>query len=277
MCLALSTIAAGRAGQFAAGVNLVEVYTTVTDEKGEPIRGLNQDDFVVEEDGVPQAIRAFASGELPLALAVGIDRSFSVLPARLNGAIAAVGSLLEQLRDGDQAMLMAIGSQPEVLAPLSSDRGQARRALAGLDRWGTTPLLDAVSTAIEAIQSARGRRALILLSDGVDRYSTMTPTDLLARAREHDVLVYPVALGQRRPAFFAELAAITGGRSFHATSSAAIAAALSTIGAELRAQYLLGYTPAPRVDARDGWRSIRVIVKRPKARVRARDGYRMPS
>ena len=66
------------------------------------------------------------------------------------------------------------------------------------------------------MQPASGRRALVLLSDGDDRYSQATAAEALERARRSDVMVFPVALGPRRPPLFAELATLTGGRSFHA-------------------------------------------------------------
>src|SRR5881397_1626530 len=65
-------------GQFASGVNLVEVYATVTTQAGEPINGLTAADFRVSEAGVPQTITTFAAGEFPLSVAIGIDRSFSM-------------------------------------------------------------------------------------------------------------------------------------------------------------------------------------------------------
>ena len=94
-----------------------------------------------------------------------------------------------------------------------------RAALAAIDRldaWGTTPLYDATLAALDAIQPAKGRRALVLLSDGTDRYSDTNAADLVDDARQRDVLVYPIAIGPARPPVFAELAAATGGRSFFA-------------------------------------------------------------
>jgi Ca-activated chloride channel family protein len=261
------------AAQFASGVSLVEVYATVTDPAGEPVSGLRPADFVVEEDGERQTVSAFAAGDFPLAVALGIDRSFSVSRERLGQVRAAAGAFVQRLRPGDQVMVMAIGSDVEVEAPLSADHGAAMAAVAGLETWGTTPLHDAALAAIEAIQPAAGRRALILLSDGSDRYSATTAAALVEQARRRDVLVYPVATGRTRPPLFAELAAVTGGRSFHAEEARALDAALTSIARELRTQYLLGYTPTRPAEARPGWRAIRVAVNRPNVRVRARDGY----
>jgi Ca-activated chloride channel family protein len=261
------------ASQFVSGVSLVEVYATVTDSRGELVSGLTRDEFIVEEDGEPQDVGAFAAGEFPLALAIAIDRSFSVSQARLTGAAAAVRGLLGELRPQDEVMLLAIGSENEVLAPMSVDRRAALDALARLQPWGTTPLHDAVLAAIESIQAGRGRRALIVLSDGTDRYSRATAADVIEGARNTAVLVYPVALARQRPPLFAELATITGGRSFQTVDMRTLPATLATIARELRFQYLLGYTPRRAAADRTGWRSIRVRVNRPNVRVRARDGY----
>jgi Ca-activated chloride channel family protein len=170
-------------------------------------------------------------------------------------------------------MVVAIGSDTEIVAPLSTDHRAALAAIDRIDAWGTTPLYDATLSAIEAVQSANGRRALVLLSDGTDRYSDTSAADLVERARRRDVLVYPIALGQSRPPIFAELAAATGGRSFHAQEPRELSAHVTAIAQELRFQYLLGYVPSRAATRGAAWHTIEVTVNRPDARVRARDGY----
>ena len=124
------------------------------------------------------------------------------------------------------------------------------------------------------MQPAKGRRALIVLSDGDDRYSQSSAGEVLDRARRSDVMVFPIAIGRTRPPLFAELATLTGGRSSHATDSAKLSETVRAIARELRRQYLLGYAPTrPPVPGSNDWRSIAVTVKRPGAQVRARDGY----
>jgi Ca-activated chloride channel homolog len=261
-------------GQFTSGVNLVEVYASVTDAQGRAVSGLTQADFELRENGEVQSIANFAAGEFPLSVALGIDRSFSMAGTRLSLAKSAAQAFLEELRPRDEAMILAIGSQVEVAAPLSSNRPAQQVAINKLDAFGTTGLHDAIITAIEDVQPAKGRRALVLLSDGNDRYSRASAAAALDRARRSDVMIYPVAIGQARAPLFAELATITGGRSFHARDGAALADTLRSIARELRQQYLLGYTPArPPVAGSNEWRSISVTVKRPDVRVRARDGY----
>jgi Ca-activated chloride channel family protein len=123
------------------------------------------------------------------------------------------------------------------------------------------------------IHAAAGRRALVLVSDGVDRYSRRTAAELLDQARRRNVLVYPIAIGRTRPPVFVELAAVTGGRSAHAPDAQRLSDLFDEIGAELRAQYLLGYTPSREPGLAPRWWSIGVRVNRPGVSVRARDGY----
>ncbi len=272
--LAGFTVLTAHAAQFASGVNLVEVYAAVVDRDGRAVTGLTRDDFTVLEDGRPQAVSAFAAGDFPLSVALAIDRSFSMGGRQLPLARDAARVFLERLRPSDQAMVVAIGSQIEIAAPLSTDRRAQQDAVKRLESWGTTGLHDAIISSIDAIQTAKGRRALLLLSDGNDRYSQASAADARDRARRSDVMVYPIALGNTRPPLFAELAALTGGRSFQPKDAAQLNATMETIATELRQQYLLGYVPSTPIVAGEGqWRAITVRVKRPDVTVRARDGY----
>jgi Ca-activated chloride channel family protein len=261
------------AGQFASGVSLVEVYANVFDAQGQPITGLTADDFHVSEDGEPQRITTFAAGEFPLSVAIGIDRSFSMAGQRLALAKAAARTFLDALRPDDQVTVLAVGSEPRIVAPLSSDRAASRAAIDRLDPWGTTPLYDATVAALDAIQPAKGRRALVLISDGRDRYSRTTAADLLDEVRRRDVLIYPIAIGGARPAIFAELSTATGGRTLFVKDPRELRSGMATIARDLRLQYLLGYTPSRPPSAQPEWHAIQVDVARPNVHVRARDGY----
>jgi Ca-activated chloride channel family protein len=262
------------ARQFVSGVNVVEVYASVTNSRGEPVQGLTQADFDVREDGEPQRVSSFTSGDFPLSVAIALDRSFSMAGNRLALVKDGTRTFLGELGPQDESMIVSIGSAVEIVAPLSTDRRVQLHALERVDAFGTTGLHDAIVKSIDAVQPAKGRRALILLSDGTDRYSQTAVGDVLARARESDVMMYPVAVGANRPALFAELATLTGGRSFHVKDPALLTTTLRQIAAELHRQYLLGYTPSRPIvaDSRE-WRSISVSVRRPGLQVRARDGY----
>ena len=278
----LSVVAGTLAGaqepiaQFSSNVQLVEVYATVLDARGEPVLGLRRDDFAIAENSRPQEITTFAAGEFPLTVALGLDRSWSMAGEPLRLAKQASQTFLGELKPGDRSMVLAISNEADIVAPLSSDREAQARAIAAVDPWSTTALHDAIIAALDRLEPEPGRQALILFSDGVDRYSSHTAAQVLARARRSNALIYPIAIGKNRPALLAELAVLTGGRSFQLRDARELEKTLALIARELRHQYLLGYTPSePIVRGEREWRSIdvRLRVPRPGLRLRARDGY----
>ena len=261
---------------FTSGVQLVEVYATVTDANGELVTGLRQSDFEVLEGGAPQEVTTFAAGEFPLTVALGVDRSFSMAGEPLRLAKLASQAFLRELKPDDRSMVVAIGNQADVIAPLSADRASQARAISGLDAWSTTALHDALIATLDRLEPETGRQAIVIFSDGADRYSEHTAAEVMERARRSNALIYPIALGKTRPALLSELAVLTGGRSFQLRDARELEKTLATIARELRYQYLLGYTPSKPIEKGDReWRSIKVMVKatRPGLRVRARDGY----
>ena len=262
--------------QFSSSVQLVEVYATVTDAKGELVTGLTASDFEVSENGGIQAISAFAAGEFPLTVALGIDRSWSMAGEPLQLAKQASQSFLRQLKPDDRSMVVAISSEADVIAPLSTDRSAQSAAVASLDPWSTTALHDAIIAALDRLEAEPGRQALVVFSDGSDRYSRATAAEVIERARRSNALIYPIAFGRERPPLLAELAVLTGGRSFLLRDARDLEKTLASIARELRYQYLIGYSPAdPIVRGEREWRSIQVALKnpRPGVRIRARDGY----
>lgn len=268
--------AAGQSGapRFSSAVELVEVYATVTGPAGEPVTGLRQDDFVVREGAAVQEIAVFAEGTFTLTLALGVDRSWSMAGEPLRQAKLASRQFLSLLRREDRALVMSVSAEPDVIAPLSTDRQTQLRAVEALDPWSTTALRDAIVRAIRQLDAEPGRGAVVVFSDGGDRYSVTSPGELLAAARTSRSLVYPVVIGRNPPPeLLVDVAGVTGGRALHVRRPAQLAPALEAIGRELRQQYLLGYVPARQ--ASPGWHPISVSLARPVdgRRVRARAGY----
>ena len=260
--------------QFSSQVQLVEVYATVTDPAGRPAIDLRREDFEVYEDGRRQELTAFVAGEFPLTVVLGVDRSASMAGERLDLAKRASQAFLQSLRPGDRTMVMAISSDAEVVAPLTMDREQQIREVARLVPWSTTALHDAIITALDRLEGEPGRQALVMFSDGADRYSHATVAQVVERARRGQTMIYPIGIGRERPPLLAELAVVTGGRSYLLRDARSLERALTGIARELRYQYLLGYTPSsPVVPGQTGWRSIRASVRKSGFRVRARDGY----
>jgi len=276
LCAGATVAAQEPIAQFSSRVQLVEVYASVTDEKGEPVTGLRQADFQVFEDGERQDISTFAAGEFPLTVALGVDRSWSMAGKPLELAKQASQAFLQALRPEDRSMVVAIGNEAEVIAPLGTDRGTQARAIAALDPWSTTSLHDAVIASLDRLEPETGRQALVVFSDGTDRYSQASSSEVLDRARRSTALIYPIAFGRTRSPLLAELAVASGGRSFQLRDARELERTLATIARELRYQYLLGYVPrALAAGDKGAWRSIRVQLTgdRARLRVRARDGY----
>jgi len=262
--------------RFSSRVQLVEVYASVIGADGAPVMGLRRSDFQVYEDARPQELTTFIAGEFPLTVALGVDRSFSMAGEPLRLAKDASQAFLQELKPDDRSMVVAISNEADVIAPLSADRTAQARAISGLDAWSTTALHDAIIGTLDRLEPERGRQAIVMFSDGVDRYSHATATQVVDRARRSQALIYPIALGKARAPLLAELAAITGGRSFQLRDARELRPTLATIARELRYQYLLGYSPSDPIEPGvHQWRSIRVSLKSasPGVRVRARDGY----
>ena len=259
--------------QFAAATDLVEVYATVTDQRGRPVVTLGRHDFEVRENGILQRVTAFAAGDFPLSVAVALDRSWSMAGRPLGHVRDAARAFLAELRPEDEAMLVTIGSEVETVAPLSRDRGALEAAVDRLEPWGSTPLHDAIIECLDRIASARGRRALVILSDGLDRYSRASADEVRGRAKQAGVLIYPVVIGAATPPLLSDLAEITGGRTVRVDRTSGLARAFTNIAFELRHQYLLGYEPPT---GPHGWRTIAVDVNGQKLVVRARSGYDAP-
>lgn len=274
LALTSATTAEVSHAQFATRVNQVEVYASVTDASGRAVKHLPREAFTIFEDDRPQPITAFVAGQFPAAVALAIDRSVSMAGTPLTMARTAGRAFVASLEPDDRAMLVGISGEVDVLAPLSADKGPLLKALDALDPWSTTSLHDALIRSIDLLEGETGRRAIVVLSDGQDRYSKASAADVLDRARRSDVLIYPIAIGRKRTPLFAELAAVSGGRSFHLKDPRYLTPTLRTIAEDLRSQYLIGYAPSEPWPAEDAeWRSITVKVNRPDLRVRARSGY----
>ena len=224
------------AAQFAARTDLVEIYVSVTDASGRPLDGLAREAFHVRDNGIERPIAAFATGSLPLSMAVVVDRSFSMRGARLASARAGALALLEALRAGDRVDVLAMGSDVETIAAPDASREAAREAVRGLTPWGTSPIVDAIRAATGAIHGRPGRRAIVLFTDGEDRDDETTRRDALDAVRRSDALVYAVAVGSREPTLLEEFASASGGRVIRPRDDRAAVEASATIAADLQHQ-----------------------------------------
>jgi VWFA-related protein len=248
-------------------VNLVELYTTVTDNAGQVVRGLPAGDFEVLEAGKPQKLAKFEQVEnLPLTLGFVIDTSVSMATSLVEAERAAAGFLRSLMTPKDRAFAIGFGSQPYLLMPPTDDVEGVSQALEGLRASGRTSIHDALVTGLYYFRSTKGQRALILLTDGDDTSSTTPWKTALEYARRSGVAIYSVGLNiptldREARGKLTELAGATGGRVFFIGHSEELAGVYTQIEQELRSRYLLAYN-SDRGAEDEGFRPVEVKVKR---------------
>jgi Ca-activated chloride channel family protein len=292
LCICSTILAAAQDQRptFRAGTSRVSLNVVVKDHKGRPIRGLDRDEFEVFDQGRPVHIDDFRAGEEPVSLALLIDTSGSMrLGTRLAKARQAAEMMIAQFRPADEAALLTFDRNLTEVAPFSTDLSAVRRGLDLISPFGSTSLHDAVAAAASRVgQRPSPRRAVVGITDGLDNSSDLSAAAASGVASRSDVPVYVlmVADSGRRidPSEVAtepvegggvarldDLTAPTGGASFNAETPAETSLAARQILSELRAGYVLAFTPHDS----PGWHQLVVRVARKDARVRTRTGYWM--
>jgi VWFA-related protein len=276
-----------RADNLVVNVELVNVLFTATDRKGRLVTDLEQSDLRLFEDNKPQAITNFSrETDLPLTIALLIDTSTSIRDRFKFEQQAAIDFLAKTLRPGrDKALLITFDSAIELVQDFTDDPERISRAIRQVRPGGGTKMLDAVYLACqEKLKAERGRKVLILISDGDDNLSLETLGSTLEMAQRADVSLY--AISTNSSGFFGltapksdkllkRLAEETGGRAFFPFKAEDLAQSFQDIGEELRSQYSLAYRSSN--PNRDGsFRSIKIETARKSLKVKARKGYYAP-
>jgi Ca-activated chloride channel homolog len=282
-------------------VNLVVVEATVRDEHGRVIENLTRENFRLVEDGALQQISYFSRDELPLAVALVVDRSGSMGPV-LRQLRDAAYDTLSQLKPGDQVALFAFASRCQRLEDLTTDRQRIADDIAGIYTGGATNITDALfDAALYLGQAAPNRRHVVILvsdNDGtVPGYAS--EKDVIRMALETETSIYsikvkaagpsralslPLALPRAVPGTGSvpKMARETGGEVIDTHSAGSVQSAMATVIARLKQRYTLGYTSTNR--RRDGsFRKIDIRVTdgstsaSQKYMVYARPGYYAPT
>jgi Ca-activated chloride channel family protein len=259
-------------------VNLVEVLTTVLDRSNRPMSGLTREEFEVLEDGRQQRIEKFELVEdLPLSIGFAIDTSGSMEMALPEAQKAAIGFLENLITPRDKVFAVGFSGEPVLLIPPTDDVRAVADALGDLRSMGWTALHDAVVSSLYYFRGTRGRKALILLSDGDDSASYYPFRDALEYARRSGVVIYSVGIGVpgvktgiRRKLH--GLAEETGGRNFMIQRAEDLDDVYRSIEEELRSQYLVTYS-SDGTGGVDTFRTIEVKVRKGKLKTRAVRGY----
>jgi len=315
---------------FSADVNVVNVFATVRDKQGKIVRDLTKEDFSLDEDGRAQVIRYFSQeSNLPLTLGLLVDTSMSQRRVLGEERTASYRFLDQVLReDKDHAFVIHFDHEVELLQDLTSSRRILEHALSELElpeeqrqrgqgggrgggggygggrRGGGTLLYDAILLASnELMKKQSGRKALILLTDGVDNGSKSFLSNGVEAAERADTLVYSILFadheayggggfggggfgtGRRGGGGYPRrddrldgkkvlerISRQTGGAFFEVSKKQTVSQVYDQIQEELRNQYSLGYSPG-KTDSGAGYRHIHVATKRTDLEIQTRDGY----
>jgi VWFA-related protein len=324
-------------------VAAVNLLATVRDKHGNIVRNLAKDDFSLEQDGKPQCITYFAKeSDLPLTLGLLVDTSLSqrrVLDQERSASRSFLDRVLRE--DKDQAFLIHFDHEVELLQDLTSSR---RKLLAAIDQihspqfsqsssgsstssdpaggdgggrgshgrghGGGTLLYDSVYLASnEVMKKQQRRKALVVLTDGVDRGSKESLSEALESAERADTLIYCILFADKeeghggggyggphmggggmgggrgggyprrteesRPdgkKILEQIAKTSGGRFFEVSKKETLDKIYADLDEELRNQYVLGYSP-DKPDATPGYHKLHLAVKQKDAQVQTRDGF----
>lgn len=277
---------------FRTGIDLVTVSAVVKDGKGKLVKGLTRADFSLLDAGRARTIVEFRTEPAPISLALLIDGSGSMQVADKVGDARAVAdrvlATLDPDRDEVALFSFATGLQ-ELRGFRHGGRAEVQGLLQQVRPWGMTSLYDAIaetSRRVSAQGRARGHAAVLVLTDGMDTASALTPAEVSGIASAIDVPVYVVAVtspldhaGTKtavtgasaawESAELANLARWTGGDAHLSSRPDHTETAVRQVVSELRHQYLIAFEP----DVRPGWHPLELRVRNRQFSVRARGGY----
>jgi VWFA-related protein len=305
------------AAVFSSDVKVVNVLATVRTKGGDIVADLTKDDFLLLEDNRPQSIKYFSrETNLPLILGLLVDTSGSQRNVLGEEETASYRFLEKVLREEvDKTFLAHFDFDTELLQDLTSSKEKLRRALDGMEvpgpgnrrggnggrgggrggRGGGTTLYDAVYLAADEImRHQQGRKAVILLTDGVDHGSQIAMATAVEQAQRADTLIYSIMFegdeaggggfvggfgrvpgmdqGADGYKVLQKMSRETGGGFFEVSRKMSIDAIYKRIEEELRSQYSIGYTP-DRPPSGGGFRTINLKARRKDLVVQARQGY----
>ncbi|MGD0777678.1 MAG: VWA domain-containing protein [Candidatus Solibacter sp.] len=287
---------------FSTEVKVVNVLANVYGKNGEIVRDLTRDDFLLSEDGRPQAIRYFSrETDLPLTLGLMVDTSMSqrrVLDAERIASFEFVDQVLREATD--HVFIVQFDLGVDIRQPLTSSRRELERALTQVDtpslhqlelqRGGGTLLYEAIAVAArDVMRQQTGRKALIVISDGVDTGSEIPLSTAVEEAQRAGTLVYAIVfsdanaygtplgplLGLGGPdgkGVLMRISRETGGRCFEVSKTLSIDRIFQAIQDELRSQYNLGFVSDVPVRI-SGFRRLQLTAKTKGLVVQAQSRY----
>jgi Ca-activated chloride channel homolog len=284
---------------FRTTTGMVLVPVTVTDHNGKTVTGLRQENFTIFDEHVTEQIVSFAGDDSPCSVGLVLDTSGSMRGV-LGDARNIADAFFKTANPQDEFLLLTVSTKPESVSGFTTDVAELEKSVAYTTAGGMTALIDTTYLGLNQMRKARSpRRALLIISDGMDNYSRYSKSELLRVALEADVQIYSIiiksgdsgatsagvpfrpsmvgkpidmARQNQSPDFLEELSDKTGGLHFRAGNAAEATDAVRKAGEAIRNVYVIGYR-APESDASGKWHRIRVKADVPHTNVAARSGY----
>lgn len=253
---------------FRSGIEVVELDVSVT-RGGVPVAGLTARDFVLTDNGATQEVESVTLEQLPLSVTMVLDTSQSVAGDRLQHLVQAGEGLVAALHPDDRAALVTFSHAVDLLVPMTGDTPSIRTALGAMTGNGATSVRDAIHLALQIRPHDRSRPLLLVFTDGHDTASWLTEDAAIDSAKRAGVVIHAVRV--ESDAFLDRLTQVSGGRTWSATSDRQLQELFTRALDEMRARYLLTYTP--RGVRQPGWHELKVKLKTGRADVTARRGY----
>ena len=242
---------------FRVNVKLVNVFSTVTNSGGAPVSSLKQEDFQVFEDGKPQKIAVFQrESELPLSIVIAIDTSLSTRNDQKLELDSARRFAHTILRPIDGISLFQFSEVVDQLTPFTADIRVIDRGISRVHTGAATALYDTLYLASDVLLERRGRKVMVVVTDGGDTVSKTSYHDAVREAQQAEVILYSIIIvpiesnagrdigGEHA---LIQLSRDTGGKYFYASSLEQLDSAFRQISNELRTQYLIAYYPSARL------------------------------
>ncbi len=261
---------------FHTEARLVEVYASVFDKHNNPMPNLARDRFQILDNGQLQELASFEGSEDKVSCALLLDVTGS-MQAFLPVLQKAIVGFVDELQEGQEVGLYTFTTSLRLAQPFTSDKKLLKQAAMRTRAGGGTALFDAVSNVTHDLEARKGKKALVLFTDGADNASALNAAGASRRARLSGVPIYAIAEGdalkdQALMKTLEALAADSGGLVFRLDHDNKIKEVFSAIVHDMNNTYLLSWK-LPE-NAGQAWRPVKIAINGEKeARIRARQGY----
>jgi Ca-activated chloride channel family protein len=263
---------------FKSKVEQVAVAAQVRDSRGRLVTNLQTTDFELFDDGQKRKLSNVWSEPSPASVAILMDASGS-MATKMSRARETATALLSGLKPGaDEVALYSFDTTLQEVRPFTSSFTATDAAWNATRAYGATSLWDAIAETSQKISDRQRRRALVVITDGVDSASTLKPSEVSAIASSLDVPVYVLVItfaveddGLEGPIRgpMADLAAWTGGDALPVRDTPSMLASTEQLLTELHHQYIVAFEPG----STPGWHALVLRARKPGLFVRARSGY----